>query len=77
MFSAGCACCEDVIQTVRDASCGSCDVQILDMKDPAVAARAKQLGVHRVPAVVIDGQLADCCATGAIDILRSTGLGVP
>jgi hypothetical protein len=48
------------------------------MSDPAVAARAKQLGIHRVPAVVIDGKLADCCATGPVDldVLRSMGLGV-
>lgn len=79
VFSAGCACCDEAIQAVRDASCDSCDVQIRDMNAPAVAARAKQLGIHRVPAVVIDGQLADCCATGAVDmdVLRSMGLGVP
>ena len=77
VFSAGCPCCDEALQTVRDASCDSCDVQVLDMKDPAVAARAKQLGINRVPAVVIDGQLADCCSTGAIDVdvLRSLGLG--
>lgn len=77
VFSAGCPCCVEALQAVRDASCSSCDVQILDMKDPAVAARAKQLGIHRVPAVVINGQLAECCASGEIDIdvLRSMGLG--
>ena len=79
VFSAGCACCNEAIQAVRDASCASCDVQVLNMQDPKVAARAKQLGIHRVPAVVIDGQLADCCATGEVDVevLRSMGLGAP
>ncbi len=64
-------------QAVRDASCSSCDIQVLDMKAPEVAARAKQLGINRVPAVVINGQLADCCSSGAIDVevLRSMGLG--
>jgi hypothetical protein len=78
VFTAGCACCDEAVQAVRDASCSSCDVRILDMKDPKVAARAKQLGIHRVPAVVINGHLADCCATGAVDVdvLRSMGLGV-
>ena len=77
VFSAGCACCEEAIQAVRDASCESCDIQILDMQDPNVAARAKQLGIHRVPAVLINGQLADCCSSGAVDVevLRSMGLG--
>jgi len=31
------------------------------MRDPAVAARAKSLGVRTVPAIVIDGRLAACC----------------
>lgn len=48
------------------------------MKDPTVAARAKQLGINRVPAVVINGKLADCCSSGAIDVevLRTMGLGL-
>lgn len=47
------------------------------MKDPAVAAAAKKYGIKRVPAVVIDGKLADCCAAGGIDadVLRGMGLG--
>lgn len=77
VFSAGCPCCDEALEAVREASCESCDVRVLDMKDPQVAARAKELGIHRVPAVVINGQLADCCATGEIDVevLRSMGLG--
>lgn len=77
VFTAGCACCDDAVQAVRDASCESCDVRILDMKDPAVAARAKQLGVQRVPAVVVNGLLADCCAAGKVNVeaLRTIGLG--
>lgn len=77
VFTAGCPCCDDAVRAVREASCERCDVRILDMKDPAVAARAAKLGVQRVPAVVINGKLADCCATGNvnIDALRSMGLG--
>jgi len=77
VFSAGCPCCVAALEAVREVSCESCDVQVLDMKDPKVAARAKQLGINRVPAVVINGQLADCCSTCEIDIevLRSMGLG--
>lgn len=77
VFTAGCACCDDAVQAVRAASCESCDVRVLDMKDPKVAARAKQLGVQRVPAVIVNGQLADCCASGKVNVeaLRSMGLG--
>jgi predicted DsbA family dithiol-disulfide isomerase len=42
-----------------------------------VATRAKELGVRNVPAVVIDGQLASCCAGRGVDIdvLKNAGLG--
>ena len=77
VFSAGCALCEEAIQAVKAASCSNCDVQVKDMTDPIVAAQAKKYGIHRVPAVVINGKLADCCATGKLDIklLQSMGLG--
>lgn len=77
IFSAGCPVCEDTVQAVRKLSCPSCDVSVLDMKDPAVAARAKELGVRSVPAVAIDGKLAGCCAGRGVDLdtLKQEGLG--
>ena len=79
IFSAGCALCEDAVGMVRRLACDSCDVQVLDMKDPEVANRAKALGIGSVPAVVIDGKLADCCAGRGPDeaTLRAAGLGQP
>lgn len=77
VFSAGCPCCDDAIQAIRAAACKNCNVVIRDMKDPAIAAAAKKHGIGRVPAVVIDGKLADCCKSGGIDmnVLRGMGLG--
>ena len=79
VFSAGCAACEDTIQLVNGIACPSCEITVLDMRDARVAARAKQLGVRSVPAVAIDGKLADCCAARGIDpgALRAAGLGQP
>ena len=45
----------------------SCEVEVLDMRDPAVAQRADDLGVESVPAVLIDGKLAACCEGQGID----------
>jgi hypothetical protein len=47
------------------------------MHDAQVASRAKTLGIKLIPAVVIDGQLADCCAGRSVDetALRSAGVG--
>lgn len=79
VFSAGCPACEETIALVNQVACPSCEVIVLDMKDPAVASRAKGLGIRSVPAVVIDGKLADCCAGRGPDesVLRAAGLGQP
>ncbi len=77
MFSAGCPVCEDTIELVNRVACPSCEVTVLDMKQPDVASRAKRIGIRSVPAVVIKGQLADCCAGRGPDeeTLRAAGLG--
>ena len=77
VFSAGCPACEDTIQLVSSIACQSCEVSVLDMRDAQVAARARQLGIRSVPAIVIDGKLADCCAGRGVDetTLRTAGLG--
>ena len=80
IFTAGCPYCDEAVQLVKDLTCESCDVQVLDMRsDKAVQARAKQYGVKRVPAIVVNGRLADCCQTGAVDAaaLRALGVGSP
>jgi glutaredoxin len=79
LFSAGCSACNDAVKMVQDIACPSCDVSVLDMHDPNVASRAKALGIRSVPAVVIDGKLADCCTGRGPDeaALRVAGLGQP
>lgn len=79
VFSAGCPTCEETIDLVNRVACSSCEVSVLDMHDDAIATRAKQLGIRSVPAVVIDGKLADCCAGRGPDeaTLRAAGLGQP
>lgn len=78
VFSAGCPACEPTVQLVKSIACPSCDVQVLDMNKPDVAAKAKQYGVTSVPAVVVNGKLAGCCAGAGPDeaTLRAEGLGV-
>jgi hypothetical protein len=79
VFSAGCPACEETISLVRDIACSSCEIEVLDMRLPKVAEQAKAYGIGRVPAVVIDGQLADCCRAPQIseEALRAAGVGAP
>jgi hypothetical protein len=44
--------------------------------DSRLLARAEQLGIRSVPAVVIDGKVADSCtASGVVKLLKNAGLG--
>lgn len=78
IFSAGCPVCRAAAKAIETQACPSCKVTVVDMNDPAVAQRANTMGIRSVPAVVIDGRLADCCAGRGPDIaaLKRAGLGV-
>lgn len=73
IFSAGCATCKETIDLVKRIAGSSHDIVIHDMHESEVASKAKQQGVRSVPAVVIDGKLAGCCAGRGPDehVLRS------
>ncbi len=77
VFSAGCPLCEETVAMVQRLSCPSCEVSVVDMKDIKGATRGRELGVRSVPAVAINGKLADCCAERGVDevTLQSAGLG--
>jgi glutaredoxin 3 len=78
VFSAGCGVCDETVALVRSLACGSCDVVVHDMHQPETAAKAKRYRVHSVPAVVVDGKLAECCAGRRPEehALRAAGIGV-
>ena len=67
------------IDMANRIACPSCEVSVLDMHDPKVANNAKNLGVSTVPAVAIDGKIANCCKGRGPDeaALRAAGLGNP
>ena len=62
VFSAGCSTCKETIEMVKRLAGSSHEVIIHDMQKSDVASKAKGDGVRSVPAVVIDGKLASCCA---------------
>ena len=62
IFSAGCSTCKETIDMVRKIAGPDHEVQIHDMHQEGIASRAKQHGVRSLPAVMVDGKLAGCCA---------------
>jgi glutaredoxin 3 len=61
IFSAGCSACTETIDMVKQLA-GAHEVVIHNMNKSEVVSKAKQYGIRSVPAVVIDGRLASCCA---------------
>jgi len=77
VFSAGCGLCDETIALVQRLACDSCEVTVHDMKKSDVATKARGYGVENVPAVVVDGKLAECCADRGPQehALRAAGIG--
>ncbi len=67
VFSAGCKICSDTIATVKKLAKSEHEIVVHDMQHQETAERAARLGIRSVPAVVIDGQIAGCCANQGID----------
>lgn len=77
VFTAGCPVCDETVEMVQRIGCDTCDVEVLNLSDSQVARRARELGIRSVPAVVIDGTLASCCAGRGVDeeTLLNAGIG--
>lgn len=79
VFTAGCPLCDEAVELVRSIECPSCEVVVHDLTEGGEAVeRARGYGVNAVPAVVVDGRLAECCSRGPVDeqTLRAVGVGV-
>ena len=76
VFTAGCVCCDEAVALVKRIACSSCEITIHDMKQESSVKRAKELGIRRVPTVVVDNTIADCCVGGVNEeSLRAAGIG--
>ncbi|MCB0726607.1 MAG: thioredoxin family protein [Ignavibacteriae bacterium] len=80
VFTAGCPVCEEQVQKIKNISCPSCEVEVLNVNsDPNAFEKSKVYGIKSIPAVVVDGVLASCCSDRGMDmdVLRAMGLGIP
>ena len=67
VFTAGCPCCTEAVELIEVLAGTEHDIQIRDMHDPAVVVAVASYGIRRLPAVVVDGRLADCYAGLGLD----------
>ncbi len=74
VFSAGCVACRDMVEMIQRIAGPSDTVSVLDMHQADVAARAKQIGITRVPSILIDGKPADCFTNQGPDEATLRGL---
>lgn len=68
IFTAGCPVCNPVVQLVKETACESCDVIVYDLvkqcEDKSCTDKVRKYGISRVPSVVVNGKLLDCCSGG-------------
>jgi len=83
VFTAGCPVCDEAVTLVKGLACVGCEVIIYDLNEPCESGecleKVKTYGIKRVPAVVVEGRLAECCRVGSITVegLKAVGLGSP
>ncbi len=83
VFTANCPICDPVVSMVREVACDDCEIIIYDLveqcEDQTCLDKLTKYQVKRVPAVVVDGKLLECCRNQAItcDSLIEAGIGQP
>jgi len=68
IYSAECPVCKGTIDEIIKAMCPTCDVAVFDTHDPEIAERVKKIGIHSVPAVVVDGKVISGSSGAGMDI---------
>lgn len=66
VYTAGCPLCDDALALVRAVAGDAQEVTVRNLNEPTEAARARSLGIRAVPAVILDGELLDCCAADGV-----------
>lgn len=82
VFTAGCPLCDEAVQMVRELACKKCEVTVYDLREGCATnecrEKAANYGIHRVPAVVVNGKLVDRCTPQSpvsVEALRKAGIG--
>jgi len=57
IFTAGCPLCQKTVHLIEQVGSGLCDIIVSDVREEAVAERARDLGLRYFPSVMVDGKL--------------------
>jgi hypothetical protein len=70
VFTVGCPVCENAVKLVEELACKDCEVIVYNLNEPCESSecleKIKTYKISRVPAVVVDGSLPECCNIGPV-----------
>lgn len=81
IFSAGCPVCEPVVQLVKDTACKNCKIIVYNLSEQCESKicvkKMEEYKIKRLPSIVVDGKLLDCCNNNEItkSDLVNAGIG--
>lgn len=83
IFTAGCQVCEEAVRKVKGLACKDCEIIVYNLNEPCDSGecleKVKTYNITRIPAVFVDGNIADCCRVGPVNLegLKAAGVGEP
>ena len=81
VFTANCPVCDPVVQMIKELVCDECEVTTYDLvkqcDDKTCLTKMNEYGIQKIPAVVVNEKLLDCCKDSAItkEKLMEAGIG--
>ena len=81
VFTANCPVCDPVVKKIKELACDTCEVTTYDLvrlcEDKTCLDKLDEYGIKKVPAVIVNGKLLDCCKDSAFtkERLMEAGIG--
>ena len=80
VFTAGCPLCDPVVKMVKEIACDAWEVTTYDIvkqcDDKTCIDKMNAYGIQKIPAVVVNGKLLDCCKDSYITKKRLMEAGI-
>ena len=80
VFTANCPVCDPVVKMIKELACDTCEVTTYDLirqcEDKTCLDKLEKYGIKKVPAVVVNGELLECCKDSAITEMELVEAGI-